>query len=155
MGVKPGRIEDEVDPFEAHHLWRHHHPALLGSGRGGHLEGDLDLLGAFRRDQMEGVDIDRIAHPFHPPTARGRHETGHELQGARLAMPSWRPFGQVERQGLRALHRDGFAHPKQTVIQICRIDEKAEGSRIVYIAHGSGSGVEGVFRPLLVRPDLG
>ena len=61
-----GRIEDNAVPLQIQHLGSHDDAALIAVARREKLEFQIKFRRSCGHINVEGIDINRVAQPFHP-----------------------------------------------------------------------------------------
>jgi hypothetical protein len=124
-----GRIKHEAEPLQVQQLGRRDDAALVVVGRREELELDIQVPRAGRNGKVKRVDIDRIAHPFHPLAVGADDEPGEAVDAAYRAVTARTPF-RIKQRERAALDRDRLVHAENVARHVARIDLEPDHARV-------------------------
>ncbi len=127
-GEVSGRVERDLVGFQAEHGRRHHHAALVRHHRRQVLEVEVERGGALRHRNVEGEDVDRVAHPGQAGVAGVDHQAAElvDLPGRRMVARY--PFGEQQHGVAGLADRDGLVRGEDVAVEVGGVDPERDGA---------------------------
>src|SRR6185437_16913318 len=118
----------------------HNGPPLTGGQWRGILELDIEAARTLRDLYVEGVDVDRVAHPFNALPPDTHHEPREPVDRAPRRVITWQPLRIQQRERPR-LHRNALVDVEDMPPDVRGVHSQRDDARVGRVLrrwHGAG-----------------